>query len=200
MTARSPWQRALGARAADLTPALQTYFGAVPAGSEGRGSGEFATVGTPRRWLWPVLALLAWDDVIFPVWERDVPFTIVNRPTAHGTIRASRTFHLPSGDRTMVDEVGITNSGLIDRLGRSGTVETALIATVTDGALTLRSTSTILRFGPLRVPLGALSPRVILREESRGGAQSVSLRLEAPVIGRIYEYAGTFTYTVASVA
>ena len=200
MTARSPWQRAMGARAADLTPALQTYFGAVPAGSEGRGSGVFTTVGTPRRWLWPVLALLAWDNVIFPVWERDVPFTIVNRPTAHGTIRASRTFHFPSGDRTMVDEVGITNSGLIDRLGRSGTVETALIATVTDGALTLRSTSTTLRFGPLRVPLGALSPRVILREESRGGAQSVALRLEAPVIGRIYEYAGTFTYTVASVA
>jgi hypothetical protein len=69
---------------ARLHPRLRAYFGAVPPGHVGRGEGVFAVVGTPRRWLWPLLACTALDAVMFPVWERDVPFTVENRPVRVG--------------------------------------------------------------------------------------------------------------------
>ncbi|MBE7163154.1 MAG: DUF4166 domain-containing protein, partial [Williamsia herbipolensis] len=72
------------AATARLHPRLRAYFAAIPPGHVGRGDGVFAVVGTPRRWLWPFLALFARDDVMFPVWERDVPFTVENRPVRVG--------------------------------------------------------------------------------------------------------------------
>jgi hypothetical protein len=69
---------------ARLHPRLRAYFGAIPPGHVGRGEGVFRVVGTPRRWLHPLLALFARDAVMFPVWERDVPFTVENRPARVG--------------------------------------------------------------------------------------------------------------------
>ena len=43
--------------------------------------GTFDRVGTPRRWLWPVLRVLQRRRILFPVWEHDVPFTIENART-----------------------------------------------------------------------------------------------------------------------
>jgi hypothetical protein len=40
------------------------------------------------------------------------------------------------------------------------------------------------------------APRVDLREEAAGDRQRVSLVMTAPLVGRIYEYAGEFTYSV----
>jgi len=193
---RSPWERALGADASNLVPGLRAYFGAIPAGHVGRGSGTFEVVGTPRRWLWPLLGILAREQVVFPAWERDVPFTIENRPTRHGTVRARRTFHFRGGDLTMIDEVGIASCGLVDRLGRSGSVSARLHARVVDGHLELRSTAATLRLGSIRVPLGPLSPRVHLVERALADGQHVSLTLDLPFIGRLYEYAGAFHYSV----
>ncbi|CAN5338756.1 hypothetical protein BH10ACT7_BH10ACT7_01810 [soil metagenome] len=193
---RSPWERALGVDAARLHPSLATYFRAIPAGHVGRGSGVFETVGTPRHLLWPVLALLSVEGIVFPVWARHVPFTVINRPTLRGTVRAHRIFHFPDGDRTMIDEVGITESGLVDRLGRRGTLESALTATVVDGRLELRSTSVTIRAGRARIPLGPFSPRVKLVERNDGDRQHVSLVLDAPLIGRLYEYSGSFDYRI----
>jgi hypothetical protein len=156
----------------------------------------FTAVGTPRRWLWPLLGVLALDGIVFPAWARDVPFSVENRPTATGTVRATRTFHFAHGDRVMVDEVGVTASGLVDRLGRRGIVSAALSAGVVDGHLELRSTGVTLRLGLVRVPLGVLSPRVTLIERTEGDHQHVSLRLDAPLVGRLYEYAGSFRYQV----
>ena len=65
---RSPWEAALGDRLDELDPALRAYFSAIPDGSVGRGSGVFDQVGTPRRWLWPVLAILGRTGIVFPVW------------------------------------------------------------------------------------------------------------------------------------
>ena len=54
---RSPYELSIGAEVlARLHPRLRTYFGPVPPGHVGRGEGVFTVVGTPRRWLWPVLA------------------------------------------------------------------------------------------------------------------------------------------------
>lgn len=193
---RSPWQRALGSAYDDLDPGLRAYFGAIPAGSVGRGEGVFDTIGTPRRWLWPLLAVLAREGVLFPVWARAVRFTVENRPTAAGTVRAARAFSFPNGTRVMVDETGITAAGLTDRLGARRIVSVVLAPSVAEGRLELRSTAAALRFGPLRVPLGALAPRVTLVERREGELQHVSLVLVAPVVGRLYEYSGSFSYRV----
>ncbi len=143
-----------------------------------------------------MLAILAIDGVMFPVWQRTVRFTVENRSTQRGTIGSRRVFHLDSGDRVMVDEIGVTHGGLTDRLGRHGTISANLSADIVDGRLELRSTGATIRFGRLRIPLGALSPRVTLVERTAGELQCVSLRLDAPVLGRIYEYEGSFAYTV----
>lgn len=192
---RSPWERALGERTAGLDAGLRAYFGPIPGGSVGRGDGVFDVVGTPRRWLWPVLAILALDGIVFPVWEHAVPFTVTNRSTARGTVRATRVFHLPAGDAVMTDEIGITSAGLTDRLGARGLIAATFDAEVSEGRLVLRSSRVALRLGPL----GALSPRVTLVEstgtECAGGArQHVSVRMALPLIGTLYEYSGSFAY------
>lgn len=201
---------------ARLHPRLRTYFGPVPAGSVGRGEGVFAVVGTPRRWLWPVLAWLARDGVVFPVWERDVPFTVENRPArvrrgggdrqeARIAVRARRTFRFRSGTRTMVDAITAEPDGLVDHLGRRGRLSARLRAEVDAdgpdaGALRLVSTRVTFRALGRGWSLPALvAPRVTLVErfDDEADRQRVSLVLTAPVIGTLYRYEGTFRYRIA---
>ena len=99
---RSPWEAALGDAVSQLHPRLRAYFSPIPAGHVGRGRGTFDVVGTPRRWLWPALWVLGLDGVVFPVWERDVAFTVENRWDG-GILRAARTFHFRGGIRVMTD-------------------------------------------------------------------------------------------------
>jgi len=201
---------------ARLHPRLRTYFGPVPPGHVGRGEGVFDVVGTPRRWLWPVLAVFARDSVMFPVWERDVPFTVENRPTrvrrgsgvsleARVAVRAHRTFRFRSGSRTMVDAITAEPDGLVDHLGRRGRVSARLRAQVDAegpdaGALRLVSTRVTFRAlgRDLRLP-AALSPRVTLTErfDDEADLQRVSLVLTAPVLGTLYRYEGAFRYEIA---
>lgn len=194
--ARSPWQRALGDRFDELDPGLRDYFGAIPAGHVGRGEGVFDVVGARKRWLWPVLAVLSFDGVVYPAWQRQVPFTIINRPGTAGTVEAKRRFDFPETGWVMTDRIGLTSAGLTDRLGRNGYLSAALTAEVVGGRLVLRSTGVTLRLGPVRVPLGMLSPRLELVERREGEKQHVSLRLSMPMVGTIYEYSGSFTYAI----
>lgn len=200
---------------ARLHPRLRTYFGPVPPGHVGRGEGVFDVVGTPRRWLWPVLAVFARDSVMFPVWERDVPFTVENRPAhvrrgragreARPAVRAHRTFRFRSGSRTMVDAITAEPDGLVDHLGRDGRISARLRAQVgadgpDAGALRLVSTRVTFRAlgRDLRLP-AALSPRVTLTErfDDEADLQRVSLVLTAPVLGTLYRYEGAFRYEIA---
>ncbi|WIB60597.1 DUF4166 domain-containing protein [Curtobacterium sp. MCLR17_007] len=221
---RSPYELSIGAEVlARLHPRLRTYFGPIPPGHVGRGAGAFTVVGTPRRWLWPVLALFARDAVMFPVWERDVPFTVENRPVtvrrgrtggrdgrptagreAHPAVRAHRTFHFRTGDRTMVDAITAEPAGLVDHLGRHGRVSARLAVTVdTDGpdAGALRLASTRVSFHGLgrewSLP-AVVSPRVTLTErfDDEADRQRVSLVLSAPVVGTLYRYEGAFRYAI----
>ncbi|MCS5494308.1 DUF4166 domain-containing protein [Curtobacterium flaccumfaciens] len=201
---------------ARLHPRLRTYFAAVPPGHVGRGEGVFTVVGTPRRWVWPVLAWFARDAVMFPVWERDVPFTVENRPArvrrgpgtsleARPAVRAHRTFRFRSGARTMVDAITAEPDGLVDHLGRRGRVSARLRAQVDvdgpdAGALRLVSTRVTFRAlgRDLRLP-AALSPRMTLTErfDDEADLQRVSLVLTAPVLGTLYRYEGAFRYEIA---
>ncbi|MGG7308896.1 DUF4166 domain-containing protein [Curtobacterium sp. AB451] len=200
---------------ARLHPRLSTYFGAIPPGHVGRGEGVFDVVGTPRRWLWPLLAWFARDAVMFPVWERDVPFTVENRPAhvrrgrggreARPAVRAHRTFRFRSGSRTMVDAITAEPDGLVDHLGRHGRVSARLRAEVDAhgpdaGALRLVSTRVTFRALGREVRLPALiAPRVTLKErfDDVADRQRVSLVLSAPLVGTLYRYEGAFRYEIA---
>ncbi|GGL02987.1 hypothetical protein JOE58_002972 [Curtobacterium luteum] len=210
---RSPYELSTPADAlARLHPRLRTYFGPVPVGHVGRGSGVFDVVGTPRRWLWPLLAWFARDAVMFPVCERNVPFTVENRPVRVGrgpgpgdfAVRAHRTFRFRFGDRTMVDAITAGPDGLVDHLGRRGRVSARLRAEVpTDGpdAGALRLVSTHVAFRALGREWGlpaVTAPRVTLVERFDDDAdlQRVSLVLAMPVLGTLYRYEGAFSYSV----
>jgi hypothetical protein len=190
----SPWEAALGERIDALDPALRGYFSAIPDGSVGRGSGVFDRVGTPRRWLWPVLALLGRAGIVFPVWAHDVPFDVVNT-AEDGVVRAERTFHFARGDRVMRDEIGTTSGRIVDVLGARRRLRTPLDASVIDGRLELRSRGAALRIGRVWLTL-PLAPRVRLIERRDGDRQRVELTMTMPLIGRIYEYTGSFRYRI----
>lgn len=175
----SPYEAALDLD--KLDPHLRQYFGEIPAGSIGVGRGVFDVVGTPKRWLWPVLWVLGRQGVVFPAWARDVPFTVVNRPDA-GTLHGIRTFHFSGGDRTMVDRI---TPELVDFLGTRGQYSAALSGEVVDGGLRLWST----RMRPL-------PGRVEVLERWVDGLQHVAVTITAPIVGRVYEYSGYFTYEI----
>jgi hypothetical protein len=208
---------------AGLHPRLRAYFGPVPPGHVGRGEGVFSVVGTPRRWVWPVLALFARDAVMFPVWAHDVPFAVENRPVrvgrglrsgrearsapgsaGHVAVRARRTFHFASGGRTMVDAITAEPEGLVDHLGRRGRLSALLAVTVPTtgvdaGALRLVSTRVTVRaLGRGWSLPSVVSPRVTLTErfDDEADVQRVSLVLSAPVVGTLYRYEGAFRYAV----
>lgn len=195
----SPYTRALGDRAADLHPVLRRYFGGVPDGLVGIGEGVFHRVGTPRRMLWPVLRLLERRGVVVACWERNVPFRIENRTIA-GRALGEREFQLPGRSWTMRDAVAATPGGrVVDELGEPGLVAACFDLDVRDGALRMRSRAIGFRLGRIRVRMPRLlSPVVELTErfDDARQRQCISLTITAPVIGRIYEYDGDFTYRI----
>jgi len=195
----SPYEEVFGDILGSLHPRLRAYFSEIPPGSIGVGVGVFDVVGTPRRWLWPVLRLLAADGIIFPGWHREVPFTVVNRAMVDDygnlAVAAVRSFGFESGDRPMVDAITSEDAALVDYLGRSR----RLVARVVDGGLVLTSTVLAVRIGRSRVTVPrVVAPRVSLEErfDESDDRQHISVVVSAPLIGRLYEYSGSFTYRI----
>ena len=186
-----------------LHPRLRPYFSATPDGYVGRGSGVFSVVGTPRRWLWPVLWVLSRQAILFPVWGHDIPFLVENRRVLdkHGntSVAGVRIYQFAKRDRVMIDAITAETHGLVDYLGTRRRLVPVFSGAVVDGMLRLTSTRTDLRVGRglLRIPRWA-SPRVTLTErfDESTSLQSVSVVLIAPLVGKLYEYAGSFTYEV----
>ncbi|KJQ54451.1 DUF4166 domain-containing protein [Microbacterium sp. SA39] len=199
---QSPYERALGERLLDLHPRLQNYFRAIPDGSVGVGDGVFDRVGTPRRWLWPILRVLERRGVVPACWEHGVPFRVENRTIASRAI-GERTFQLRRGPWIMRDAVALTRHGrVVDELGEPGLVAACFDVETRDGALELTSRSVGLRLGRLRLRMPrALSPvvRLIERFDDAVGRQIVDLTIDAPLVGRVYEYRGHFCYRIESI-
>lgn len=200
---QSPYARALGAHLDELHPRLQDYFRAVPEDAVGVGEGVFDRVGTPRRWLWPLLRLLERRGVVAARWERDVPFRIENRTIASRAI-GERTFRFAGGSWTMHDAVVLSGHGrVVDELGEPGLLAACFDVAVEGGALTLRSRAVGLRWGRLRLRIPRpFAPVVRLTEryDDARGRQRVDLVVDAPLIGRVYEYHGDFVYRVERTA
>ncbi|MGO1263805.1 DUF4166 domain-containing protein [Brevibacterium aurantiacum] len=194
---RSPYERALGSRLSELHPVLQRYFAAIPAGSVGVGEGTFQRFGTKHWWLRPVLAWVARRQVIVPGMHHQVPFRIENR-TVDGQQSAARTLELESGTWTMVDAVSLSESGqVVDVLGSPALVEAAFEVAADNGGLSLNSRGVTVRLGPIRFPVPkVIRPVIALSERyvAEVARQYVRLTVDVPVLGRVYEYHGSFTY------
>lgn len=192
----SVYERVLGTDFDALAPPLQRYFGPIPEGFVGVGSGRYREAGLRVRTLRPLFAVLAWRGVAFAEYGTDVPFTIRNIPHPDGTLRAVRTFDFAHRKRTMRDMMRVVDGRLVDRIGARGEIEVELAVRVADGQLRMESARLALRLFGLRVPLPPVV-RVLLTEQALpNGAQRVDLQMVAPVIGEIYGYSGDFTYEV----
>lgn len=166
--AQSPFEAVLGDHFGQLHPTLQEYFSAIPAGGAGIGEGVFDTVGTPRRWLHPILRLFVPKDVLFGVWERDDPFTVINTPVREGgrsAVAGERVFALTQGDRVMRDLMVATPEGIVDIMGKQRRFRALFAAHAIDG-----------------------------------DRQHVSVSVRVPILGTVYEYAGSFRYDRKAVA
>jgi uncharacterized protein DUF4166 len=191
----SVYQQVLGERFDELDPGLRAYFGELAPGRAGHGTGVYEVAGSRHRWLAPAFAWLAYRRVLFPEYGRDIPFEVVNTPTASG-LSARRTFAFPRRTRVMVDEMTVTDGTLRDRLGRRGGLEVELLLDVREGGLVMRSARQWLRLGRVRFRISGLVG-VRLSETAAGdGRQRVDVRMTAPVLGEVFRYAGTFTYAV----
>lgn len=159
----------------------------------------FSEVGTPRRWLWPFIAMVEGRGVVFAGWEREVPFRVFNRTVGQRAV-AIREFDLPRGLWTMTDEVVASpRGGVSDRLGSPATIAMPFDIAVQGGALELTSRRAALALGSLRMTVPrALSPRVTLREsyDEPTAKQRIQLSVTMPLIGRVYGYTGLFTYRI----
>ena len=207
---RSPYELTAGSALDDLHPVLRRYVGVVAPGHRGYGHGVFEAVGTPRRWLWPALRMLAGQGILFPVWQKNVPFTVVNAPLldrdGRTAVLAVRQFHFAGGPESMVDAITAENpgpDGLVDHLGTARRLRVRLSVRVVRGELHLQSTAVELRIGRQHFALpDALAPQVTVVERfddaagGGAGAQRVTVRVDVPGLGRLYEYTGTFTYEV----
>jgi hypothetical protein len=196
---QSPYARALGERIDHLHPRLREYFRAVPDGAVGIGEGTFQRIGTPRRLLWPAIRLLERRGVVAARWEHDVPFRIENRTIASRAI-AERTVAFRDGAWTMHDAVALTRHGrVVDELGEPGLVAACFDVDVSDAALHLTSRAVGLRLGRLRLRIPRpLAPvvRLVERYDDASDRQRISLTIDAPLLGRVYEYRGDFTYRI----
>ncbi len=204
----SPWRAVLGTRFDQLHPRLRAYFDEIPHGSVGSGEGEFETVGTPRWWARAAIRLAAHvdADVLFPVWERSVSFTVTNFPTSvagRPAVRAERVFRFASGDCVMNDLIVATAGGLVDILGAHRRFRALFDAQVVDGGLALTSTRVAFRIGTTHLVIPrCFAPRVGLSERFSDvdGLQHIALAMRVPLIGKVYEYAGAFRYNITSEA
>lgn len=196
--ARSAYERALGSHVVELHPVLQRYFAAIPVGAVGIGEGVFEVFGSERRWLRPLFAVAKRCRVIVPGMHRRVFFRVENR-TESGRQTAMRTLWLDSGEWSMIDAVSFGPSGVVDVLGSPAIVEAGFAVDVVDGGLRLTSRRVVLRLGWLRVAVPkAMRPNIALSErfDDAVNRQRVALTVDLPVLGRIYEYSGTFTYRI----
>ncbi len=176
----------MGDSFATLEPGLRAYFSAVPSADRGVGEGAFERIGTPRKWLWPFLWIAGLLGIVWPRWETDVAFRVENRESGD-TRRSLRTFGFGAGPRTMIDVTSWHDGRLIDRLGRGGLLRIELRPGSEAGRLVIRSGRA--RF--LGIPFPG---RITIRESTVDGRHHVDFLMDAPLIGRVYEYAGTFTW------
>ena len=193
-----PYRQALGERAAALHPRLESYFSPLPPGRVGRGHGVLTRIGS-RSPLRVLMRPFQARGALYAGWAEDVPFEVINRGQ-DGAVVAERRFHLPGGDWVMRDRVTLAGEGAVeDLIGAPPALSAVFEVEVERGALVLRSRSTTVRLSRLRLRIPRpVAPRIHLEERfvDELERQQVSLSVDLPVLGRIYEYRGTFVHHI----
>lgn len=199
---RSVYQRVLGPDYAALDPRLQQYFGPIPLGWVGSGSGVYRVAGSRHRFLRPALAVMARRHVLFPELGHDVPFGVTNTPGPDGGLSAVRTFKFRNRTRIVEDAMTVRRGLLYDRLGKRGGLGVTLRLSVVSGELRMRSTALALHIGRERIPLPPLATVHLHEhiEDTNAARQQVDVRIHAPILGEIFRYTGSFVYTVGPAA
>lgn len=202
----SIYRLAMGAGFARLQPELQEYFSLDPASPPGcgTGTGTFDVAGCPLPALRPLLRLATRDRSLFPEYQRNVPFTIVNRAqvdaAGRGTLTAVRTLEFTGRTRVMEDVTtwDPQRRVLLDRVGSSGLLATDLECSAgADGRMRLVSRRSRLLAGPLSLPLPRLLEAAAFTEQWWDRAEG-RFRIRTKVIqrqlGTVLEYDGAFSY------
>lgn len=196
------YQALLGERIDRLQPELSHYVGGAARGEAGIGRGVYEFAGPSKSWLVPLFAAIARADALFGERGR-AGLTVVNVPHAdsHGRLclSSTRTFAFADVTRTMQDTMLAGRDGLLhDFLGRSRFLEVSLRLSVSpEGWLRMRSVGTWLWVGRVRIPVPQiLSARVDLLErwDAETASQRVEVTLTHPILGRVFEYRGSFEY------
>lgn len=197
----SPYQRALGERLAELHPKTAWYFRTIPDGRVGRGTGVFTRAGSPHLWLRPAFLVAERLGVAFAGRERDVPFRIENR-TQNGKTVSVRHFELPGRTWTMTDTVTLLPGRVLrTEIGPRRTVVCTFDIAARDGAVVLTVRRVGLRFGGLRVavpPALGIRLGLVERWDTERERHHVNMTIDAPLLGRVYEYTGFFEYAIES--
>lgn len=200
---RSVYRVLLGDQADRLQPQLSDYVDGAVRGEAGIGRGVYEFAGPTRAWLAPLFALIVRANALFGERGENVGLTVVNVPHADGRGRvclsSTRSFAFPGVTRAMEDTMLAGRDGLLhDFLGRRRFLEVSLrLGVSSEGWLRMRSVGTWLWLGRLRVPVPRIfSARVDLTErwDSTTASQKVEVTLTHPVLGRVFEYRGSFTY------
>lgn len=195
---------ALGEGANNLHPAVRRYVaGPSTQGLIGVGEGRFEIAGSRLGRLNHLLRPFVGARLLVTRYERDVPFTVVNRPTASPDgqeLHAERSFRFRSGTQTFVDVLAHAPAPntLQNLLGASRRIELELRCWVSgEGHLRLSSRRVWIRACGVRI---RLPPMLSVRAEVEDGydesteRQTVSVTVMSPVMGTVLEYRGTFTY------
>lgn len=202
---RSVFLAALGDKAQNLHPAVYRYVaGPGEPGLVGIGDGVFDVAGSRFGRLNLLARPFVGPGLLMTAHERDVPFTVVNRPAPEdgpsGSLHAVRTFEFRRGAQSFIDvlQPGSTPGTLRNILGRARRVELELACGVTgEGHLSLSANGAWVRVGRLRIPLPSLlavKVDVVDGYDDRTGRQTIRATVKNPLVGSLLEYRGSFTY------
>lgn len=193
-----PYRQALGAQASTLHPRLESYFSPLPPGRAGHGHGVLTRLGS-RSPLRILMRPFQSRGAFYAGWADDVPFEVINRGE-DGAVVAERRFHVSGEAWVMRDRVTLAGDGLMeDLIGAPPMLSAVFEVAVESGALVLRSHRMRIQLGRLRLRVPRpVAPRILLEERflDELDRQQVSVSVDLPVLGRIYEYEGTFTYRI----
>jgi hypothetical protein len=193
----SVYQRVLGTDFDKLSPELHDYFSLPPEqGQVGRVTGVFHVAGSRRAWMRPLLHLLAWRRVVFPEFNRDVPFRAINIPGPGEGLSSLREIELPGRMRLVEDTIHVIDDRMHIFMGRKRGAELRLRLTVKDGGLLTISDGFWLHIAGQRIRVPKLfAPKVVMTQSWGWSRHQLLITVSNPVVGDVFEYSGCFRYT-----
>lgn len=197
----NPFTASLGGLLHTLPGPLREHFG-MSRGTklfEGTMMRIWRREGLPGLLAFPTLWIGSRLDLLFTETGSGIPFRLENRvyETADGQVRMDwiREFSFPSASRRFAAVMRYEEGrGIVDDLGRRGSLEVELHPEVDGAALVIRSGRQWLRLRRLRIPIPAfLAGEARVREwVAEGATYGIRVEVWNPLLGCVFGYEGTF--------